>query len=92
MLPNAQAEQVLSATVSGWFRSFCGTSALDVARELALDHGLVLTTFEELADAGYGTMNMNVKLYQFKFDLDNPGVDFDPEPVTTHIFSLRQRR
>ena len=86
MLPNAQAEQVLSATVSGWFRSFCGTSALDVARELALDHGLVLTTFEELADAGYGTMNMNVKLYQFKFDLDNPGVDFDPEPVTTHIF------
>ena len=53
MLPNTQVKEVLSITVSGWFRTFGGGSALDVAKELALDHDLVLTIFAELADAGY---------------------------------------
>lgn len=80
------AEDVLASTVSGWFQNFVGTSALDVARELSLDHALVKQTFEELAAAGHGTMNRDVKLYQVSFDPENVAAGFKHEPVSTHIF------
>ena len=80
------AEDVLSSTVTVWFRKFAGTSAIDVARDLSLDHALVMQTLEELATMGHGSMNRNVQLYQVSFDPENVAAGFKHEPVVTHIF------
>lgn len=86
MPPSKEAQTALASAVSGWFKNFVGTSALDVARDLSLDHSLVMQLFEELATAGYGTINANVTLYQLSFDLKNIVEDSKLEPVVTHIF------
>lgn len=83
---NRKAEQSLAATVSGWFKNFAGTSALDVARNLSIDHAEVMQIFEQLADGGYGSLNRSVQLYQVSFDPKDIAVGFKHEPVTTHIF------
>jgi hypothetical protein len=80
------AEDVLASTVAGWFRNFAGTSALDVARELSLDHALIMRTFEQLAMTGYGSLNRDVQLYQVSFDPEDISAGFKHEPVVTHIF------
>lgn len=82
----AQEEQALAATVAAWFENFGGTSALDVARKLSLDHGAVMQLFEQLADGGYGSLNRAVKLYQVSFDPNSIAAGFKHEPVITHIF------
>ena len=83
---STEAQAALASTVDGWFKNFAGTSALDVARELSLDHAHVMKLFEELAKAGYGSINANVTLYQLSFDLENIAAGFKHEPVVTHIF------
>lgn len=80
------AEDVLASTVYRWFRNFTGTSALDVASDLSLDHALVKQAFEVLVEAGHGSMNSNVTLYQVSFDPENIAAGFKHEPVVTHIF------
>lgn len=80
------AEDLLASTVTGWFRNFAGTSALDAARDLSLDHARVIQTFEQLAAAGHGSMNKGVKLYQVSFDPENMAAGFKHKPVVTHIF------
>jgi hypothetical protein len=42
--------------------------------------------FEELAKAGYGSINANVTLHQLSFDPENIAAGFKHEPVVTHIF------
>lgn len=79
-------EEVLRSTVNGWFQNFAGTSALDVARDLSLEHGVVMETFERLTAAGDGTMNRNVELVQLTLDTENISAGFKHEPVVTHIF------
>jgi len=81
-----EAEQTLAATIAGWFQNFGGTSALDVARDLSIDHVAVMLIFEQLVTDGYGSMNKSVQLYQMSFDLDNTAAGFKHELVTTHIF------
>lgn len=83
---STEAEQTLAATIAGWFQNFGGTSALDVARDLSIDHVAVMLIFEQLVTDGYGSMNKSVQLYQMSFDLDNIAAGFKHEPVTTHIF------
>lgn len=86
MPPNQEAQDALKYTIKGWFENFAGTSALDVARGLSLDHARVMRFFEELAGAGYGSINANVTLYQVSFAPDDIAVRFKHEPVVTHIF------
>jgi len=81
-----EAEQSLAVTVSGWFKNFGGTSALDVGRDLSIDHAEVMDIFEQLADGGHGSLNRNVQLHQVSFDPNDIEVGFKSEPVTTHIF------
>jgi len=81
-----EAEQSLALTVSGWFKSFGGTSALCVSRDLSIDHAEVMHIFEQLADSGYGSLNRNVELLQVSFDSDNIKAGLKSEAVTTHIF------
>lgn len=81
-----EAEQTLAATVSSWFRNFAGTSALDVARDLSISHTEVMQIFEQLVNAGYGSLNRSVQLYQVSFDPNDITAGFKHEPVTTHIF------
>jgi hypothetical protein len=81
-----EAEKALAATVSGWFKNFAGTSALDVARDISIDHTEAMRIFEQLADADYGSLNRSVLLYQVSFDPDDISSGFKYEPVTTHIF------
>lgn len=86
MFLSTESNQALAATVSGWFQTFAGTSALDVARDLSIDHAAVMQIFEQLADAGHGSLNKSVQLYQVSFDPDNVAAGLKHEPVTTHIF------
>lgn len=81
-----EARAALASTVNGWFKNFVGTSALDVARDLSLDHSLVMRLFEELAETRHGSINADVTLYQVSFDPENIAADFKHEPVVTHIF------
>ena len=81
-----EAQAALASAVDGWFKNFGGTSALNVARDLSLDHSLVMQLFEKLAKTGYGSLNANVTLYQFSFDPENIAAGFKHEPVETHIF------
>jgi len=81
-----EGKQSLAATVSGWFKNFAGTSALDVARDLSIDHTETMKIFEQLADASYGSLNRSVQLYQVSFDPNDIAAEFKYEPVTTHIF------
>lgn len=83
---SATAKDVLASTVSSWFQSFGGTSALDVARALSLDHDLVMRTFEALVATNHGSMNQNVVLCQVSFDPEDIAAGFNYEPVVTHIF------
>jgi hypothetical protein len=84
-------QQVLSVTIKGWFRTFGGTSALDIATQLSLEHSAVLRLTEQLCDAGYGTLNRDVKLIQISFDPENIGKGFKHTPVTTHFFFPSKR-
>ena len=86
MPPTKEAKAALASSVNGWFKNFGGTSALDVARYLSLDHSLVMRLFEELAKAGHGSINADVTLYQVSFDPENIAAGFKHEPVVTHIF------
>lgn len=86
MPPSLEAQDALKSTINGWFENFAGTSALDVAHDLSLDHARVMRLFEELAGAGYGSINANVTLYQVSFDPDDIAAGFKHEPVVTHIF------
>lgn len=86
MSPIKEAQAVLASTVSGWFKNFAGTSALDVARDLSLDHSLVMRAFEELVKTGHGSINADVTLYQVSFDPENIADGIKHEPVITHIF------
>ncbi|MEQ1742273.1 MAG: hypothetical protein ABL869_07240 [Candidatus Nitrotoga sp.] len=86
MPPTKEAKAALASSVNGWFKNFGGTSALDVARDLSLDHSLVMRLFEELAKAGHGSINADVTLYQVSFDPENIAAGFKHEPVVTHIF------
>jgi hypothetical protein len=86
MPPSKEAHAVLESAVNGWFKNFAGTSALDVARDLSLDHSLVMRLFEELAKTGHGSINADVTLYQVSFDPENITAGLDHEPVETHIF------
>lgn len=81
-----EAKAALASSVNGWFKNFGGTSALDVARDLSLDHSLVMQLFEELVKTGHGSINANVTLYQLSFDPENIAAGFKHEPVVTHIF------
>jgi hypothetical protein len=86
MSPIKEAQAVLASTVSSWFRNPAGTSALDVARDLSLDHSLVMRAFEDLVKTGHGSINADVTLYQVSFDPENIAAGFKHEPVATHIF------
>lgn len=86
MPPNKEAQAALASAVNGWFNNFAGTSALDVASDLSLDHSFVMRIFEELASTGYGSINAHVTLYQVSFDPGNIAAGFKQEPVVTHIF------
>lgn len=79
-------EAVLQSTIAAWFRNFVGTSALDVARDLSLDHALIKQAFEQLAAAGDGSMNRDVTLYELSFDPKNIAAEITHRPVVTHIF------
>ena len=46
MPPSKEAQAALASAVDGWFKNFAGTSALDIARNLSLDHSLVMRLFE----------------------------------------------
>ena len=81
-----EAEEALAATISGWFRSFAGTSAIDISQKLSIEHVEVMRLFEELERLGYGSMNANVQLNQVILDLNNPSDGLRFEPITTHIF------
>jgi hypothetical protein len=78
--------RVLASTVEGWFENFAGTSALDVARQLDLEHEVVLAIFEQLVATGHGTMNADVTLLQLSFNPEKPDAGLKQEEVTTHIF------
>lgn len=80
------SKRVLAVTIEGWFQNHVGTSALEVARKLSLEHAAVMTIFEELSSQGYGKMNSNVTLGQVSLDLNNPAAGLRDELVTTHIF------
>lgn len=86
MPPSKQAQAALASAVNSWFKNPAGTSALDVARDLSLDHSLVMRLFEELAEKGHGSINADVTLYQVSFDSENIAAGFKHEPVVTHIF------
>lgn len=86
MALSKEVQDVLTCTVSGWFSNFAGTSALDVARDLSLDHPSIMRMYEQLAETGYGTLNRDVQLYQVSFDPENIAAGFKHEPVVTHIF------
>lgn len=86
MALSKEFQDVLACTVSGWFKNFAGTSALDVVRDLSLDHALIMRILEELAETGYGSLNRDVELYQVSFDTENIAAGFKYEPVVTHIF------
>jgi hypothetical protein len=86
MLPTMEAQAALASAVDGWFKNFGGTSALDVARDLSLEHSAVMLLFEELVKTGYGSINVDVTLYQVSFDPENIIAGFKHEPVVTHIF------
>ena len=86
MPPSKEAQAALASAVEGWFKNFGGTSALDVARDLSLDHPLVMRLFEELAETGHGSINADVTLFQVSFDPENIAAGFKHEPVVTHIF------
>jgi len=86
MSSKIEAQAVLASAVGGWFKNFAGTSALDVARDLSLDHSLVMRAFEELVETGQGSINADVTLYQVSFDPQNIAAGFKHEPVVTHIF------
>lgn len=81
-----EAQAALASTVSGWFKNFAGTSALDVARDLSIDHSVARRLFEELVETRHGTINADVTLYLVTFDPENIIDDLEPEPVVTHIF------
>lgn len=81
-----EAEQSLAAAVSGWFKNFAGTSALDVASDLSINHTEVMRIFEQLADADYGSLNKSVQLCPMSFDPNDISSGFKYETVTTHIF------
>lgn len=83
---NKIAADVLTSTVAGWFKNSCGISALDVARDLSLDHAVVMRTLEQLVSTGHGSMNKDVQLCQLSFDTENISAGFKHEPVVTHIF------
>jgi len=82
----SEYERILSATVDVWFRNFAGTSALDVAENLSLDHSQVMRAFEELTLLGCGSLNRNVGLIQVSFDTSHSRAGYTSEPITTHIF------
>jgi hypothetical protein len=86
MPPTKEAQAALASAVDGWFKNFGGTSALDVARDLSLDHSVVMRLFEELVETGHGSINADVTLYQVSFDPENIAAGFNHEPVVTHIF------
>lgn len=86
MSTNKEVQTVLASTVSAWFKNFTGTSALDVARNLSVDHALVMGAFEELVKTGHGSINANVTLHQYSFDPDDIAAEIEFEPVVTHIF------
>lgn len=83
---NKEAQDTLGATVSSWFKNFAGTSALDVGRDLSLDHAAVMRLFEHLATTGYGSLNRDVQLCQVSFGPENISTGIKLEPVVTHIF------
>lgn len=83
---SAKSKDILTVTIEVWFRNFAGTSALDVAQRLSIDHTTVMCTFEELASLGDGSLNSNVELVQLSFDLEKPIIGFKQTPVITHIF------
>lgn len=91
MPPTTEAQAALASAVDGWFKNFAGTSALDVARDIALDHPKVMRLFEELVRAGHGSINADVTLYQVSFDPENIAAGFKHEPVVTHIFFPSQQ-
>lgn len=80
------AEKVLEATISGWFRNIAGTSALDVARSLPMDHAEVMRIYENLAELEYGSIKRSVEFGQASLDLDDIGAGLKFSSITTHIF------
>lgn len=86
MPPTKETQAALASAVDGWFKNFGGTSALDVARDLSLDHSVVMRLFEKLVKSGHGSINADVTLYQASFDTENIAAGFKLEPVVTHIF------
>lgn len=86
MPSSKEAQAALASAISGWFKNFAGTSSLDVARDISLDHSVVMRLFEELAKTGYGSLNADVTLCQLSFDPENIAAGFKHEPVVTHIF------
>lgn len=86
MPPSKEAKAALASSVASWFKNFGGTSALDVARDLSLDHSLVMRLFEDLAKTGHGSIKVGVTLYQVIFDPENIAAGSKVEPVVTHIF------
>ena len=81
-----EAEQVLAETVSGWFSSFEGISAIDVARALSMDHAAVMCIYEDLANSQYGSLNRSVELGLASLDLDNISAGLKFDTITTHMF------
>ena len=86
MPPSKEIQAVLKSTVDGWFKNFAGISALDVARDLSIDHRHVMQLFEELVRTGHGSINPDVTLYQVSFDTNDIAAGFKHEPIVTHIF------
>lgn len=80
------AEKVLEATISGWFRNIAGTSALDVARSLSMDHADVMRIYEDLAELGCGSLNRSVELGQASLNLDDVAAGLKFSSITTHMF------
>lgn len=76
----------MAFAISNWFKTFAGTSALDIAYGQSLEHDEVLGLIEELCEAGYGTLNRDVELVQLSFGPQNIEEGFKYEYVTTHIF------
>lgn len=86
-----EAQDALNSAINGWFKNFAGTSALDVARDLSVDHARVMQLFEDLVTAGYGSINANVRLYLVSFNPENINAGLKHAPVVTHIFFPSQQ-
>ncbi len=77
---------IMEKCIEGWNLRFGGTSAIDVAEKLKIDHAKVRNIFRKFRDNGKGSINEDAELMSVSITPNKPGSMKQKKVVTTIFF------